>query len=139
MIDAESKSAAGENPAAKLTADERKLRGVHPDLVRIVLRALEHPPVPFMVFEGVRSAKRQAELYAAGASKTLNSRHLTGHAVDLLPLVGGKPTWAWKPIKLLAPHIKAVARQEGVALDWGGDWWRFPDGAHWELSWKSYK
>ena len=128
--------------AVKPSASERKLAGVHPALQQVVLQALERPPVPFIVFEGVRSAKRQAELFAAGASRTLNSRHLTGHAVDLVPLVGGKPVWAWKPMRLLAPHIKAIAKEHNVVLDWGGDSWyfrNFPDGAHWELSRRTYK
>ena len=128
--------------AVKPSASERKLAGVHPALQQVVLHALERPPVPFIVFEGVRSAKRQAELFAAGASRTLNSRHLTGHAVDLVPLVGGKPVWAWKPMLLLAPHIKAIAKEHNVVLDWGGDSWyfrNFPDGAHWELSRRIYR
>lgn len=139
MIDGVEAAAAGENPAAKPTANERKLVGVHAALVQVVLHALERPPVPFIVFEGVRSRKRQAELVALGASKTMNSRHLTGHAVDLVPLVGGKPSWAWPVYKLLAPHIKAIAREHSVALDWGGDGWTFKDGPHWELSRKHYK
>lgn len=129
-------------PAVKQSANERKLVGVHPSLVHVVLHALEAPPIPFVVFEGVRGAKRQAELFAAGASRTMNSRHLTGHAVDLVPLVGGKPVWAWKPMRQLAPHIKAIAKEHSVVLDWGGDSWyfrNFPDGAHWELSRKYYK
>lgn len=67
-----------------------RLQGVHPSLVRVVKRAIRITPVDFTVLEGVRSRERQAELVRIGASKTMNSRHLTGHAVDLAPWVGGK-------------------------------------------------
>ena len=58
------------------------LEGVHEDLVRVVKRALEITEVDFMVLEGLRSVTRQAELVKSGASTTMNSRHLSGKAVD---------------------------------------------------------
>ncbi len=67
-----------------------RLKGVHPDLVGVVLEALAVSPINFMVTEGLRSPRRQAELVRAGASRTLNSRHLTGHAVDLAAFVDGR-------------------------------------------------
>lgn len=117
---------------------ESRLVGVHPDLVRVVRRALELSPVDFAVVEGLRTKRRQAELVAAGASQTMNSRHLTGHAVDLAPVVGGRIRWDWPPFHQLAVAMKAAAQELGVAIVWGGDWRTFKDGPHFELNRKAY-
>jgi peptidoglycan LD-endopeptidase CwlK len=121
--------------------DERslkKLEGVHDDLVRVVRRAADLSEVDFIVTEGLRSMKRQRELVAAGASKTLKSRHLTGHAIDFAPVVNGEVTWKWPPFFLIADAFKRAARELGVAIVWGGDWLRFKDGPHIELERKAY-
>lgn len=110
-----------------------KLRGVHPDLVRVIKKAAEITKVEFAVIEGLRTLERQKQLVAAGASKTLKSRHLTGHAADVVPLVDGRIRWDWPLYHKLAPFIKAAARAENVPIEWGGDWKSFPDGPHWQL------
>lgn len=121
------------------TASERRLEGVHPDLVRVVRRAAADGAPSFRVIEGVRSLTRQRDLVARGASKTLNSRHLTGHAVDIVPLDQyGGVSWDWPLYRPLAKAIKAAAKAEGVPIEWGGDWKRFADGPHWQLPWKAY-
>lgn len=120
-------------------ADGRKLVGIHPDLVRVVHRAADLSPVRFVVFEGLRSKDRQRDLVLAGKSTTMNSRHLTGHAVDLVPLNSKRQAvWDWKLIKLMSPAVMQAARDLDVTLDWGGDWKGFPDGAHYELDWAAY-
>lgn len=121
--------------------DERslkRLQGVHDDLVRVVHRAAEVSEVDFIITEGLRTMKRQRELVAAGASKTLRSRHLTGHAIDFAPVVNGEVTWKWPPFFLIADAFKRAARELGVAIVWGGDWLRFRDGPHIELDRKAY-
>ena len=110
-----------------------RLKGVHPDLVKVVKRAIESTPIDFTVLEGLRTKERQKQLVAKGASKTMNSRHLTGDAVDIAPLVDGKVTWDWKYYNQLAPVIKQAAKELGVKVTWGGEWKSFPDGPHWEL------
>jgi peptidoglycan L-alanyl-D-glutamate endopeptidase CwlK len=102
---------------------ELRLAGVHPDLVRVVRRAAEGGAL-FRVEEGMRSLERQRQLVAKGASQTMNSRHLTGHAVDLLPLVDGQPTFDWKHYFPLADAVADAARKEGVPIIWGGAWGR---------------
>lgn len=114
------------------------LKGVHPDLDRVVRRAIELTSVDFRVLEGKRTKARQKKLVEAGASKTMNSRHLTGHAVDLGALVGGKITWDWPLYNKIAAAMKAAAKQEGVPIVWGGDWKSFKDGPHFELPRKEY-
>jgi peptidoglycan L-alanyl-D-glutamate endopeptidase CwlK len=117
---------------------ERNLAGVHDDLAKVVRRAAELSDCPFIVTEGLRTMKRQRELVAAGASKTLRSRHLTGHAIDFVPLVGGEVTWKWPPFALVAAAFKRAAAELGVAISWGGDWRSFRDGPHIELDAKRY-
>lgn len=109
------------------------LRGIHPDLRRVIDRALQESPLDFIVIEGLRTRTRQSELVASGASQTMNSRHLTGHAVDLLPIGPNGPAFDWPLYHKLGPAVKAAAKAEGVAITWGGDWKSFKDGPHFEL------
>jgi peptidoglycan L-alanyl-D-glutamate endopeptidase CwlK len=112
-----------------------KLKGVHPDLVRVVKRAILISEVDFIITEGVRSVAKQTQLVKAGASKTMNSRHLTGHAIDLAPVVNGEVRWDWPPFHLIAKAMKKAAEELNVAITWGGDWRTFKDGPHFELPW----
>jgi peptidoglycan L-alanyl-D-glutamate endopeptidase CwlK len=114
-----------------------RLAGVHPDLVRVVKHAIGITSVDFTVLEGVRSAERQQELVAAGASQTMNSRHLTGHAVDLGAYVAGEIRWDWPLYHKIAAAMIHAASELGVPLEWGGDW-KFKDGPHYQLPWKDY-
>lgn len=116
----------------------KRLEGVHPDLVRVVKRAITLTPVDFTVLEGLRTKARQAQLVASGASKTMNSRHLTGHAVDLGAWVAGEVRWDWPLYHKIAVAVKEAARLEGIPIEWGGDWRTFKDGPHWQLPWKAY-
>ena len=114
------------------------LRGIHPDLRRVIDRALQESPLDFVVIEGLRTRERQIELVQSGASQTMNSRHLTGHAVDLMPIGPNGPAFDWPLYDRLGPAVKAAAEKEGVALVWGGDWKSFRDGPHFELDRSSY-
>lgn len=109
------------------------LRGVHPDLVAIVKRAIEISDVDFTVIEGVRTKKRQAELVAKGASRTMKSRHIGGFAVDIVPYVGGKVRWDWPLFDPIRDAMFHAAHELGIEIEWGGDWKGFPDGPHWQL------
>lgn len=115
-----------------------KLTGVHPDLVRVVKRAIQLTDTDFVVTEGLRTLKRQEELVAAGASKTMKSRHLTGHAVDLAACVGSQVRWDWALYDKLNVAMQAASRSCGVKVEWGGDWKSFKDGPHWQLPWDLY-
>jgi peptidoglycan LD-endopeptidase CwlK len=115
-----------------------RLEGVHPDLVRVVKKAAALSNLDFTVLEGIRSVERQKQLVSQGASKTMNSRHITGHAVDLAPMIAGEVRWDWPLYHKLAKIVKAAAADEKVPLQWGGDWRAFKDGPHWELPWKFY-
>lgn len=113
----------------------QRLSGVHPDLVAVVKRAIEITKQDFSVIEGIRSVERQRELLKSGASTTMNSRHLTGHAVDLAPY---PVSWDWEYFYPMADAMKQAAEELDVDLEWGGDWKTFKDGPHFQLSRKSY-
>ena len=115
-----------------------RLQGVHPDLVKVVERAIQLSEIDFTVLEGRRTKERQAELLKAGATTTMNSRHLTGHAVDLGALVGGKVRWDWPLYHKIAAAVKQAAKEVGVPIEWGGDWKTFKDGPHYQLPWRAY-
>ena len=80
---------------------------------------------------GLRTPERQLELYQAGASKTLDSYHLTGNAVDVAP---------W-PIdfddidgfKRFAVYVHEMAETLDIEVQWGGSWETFKDYCHWQL------
>ena len=111
----------------------QKLEGVHEDLVKVVKRAIELTDTDFTVGEGLRTKERQAKLFAEGKSKTMNSKHLTGRAVDLWVLKDGKVTWEKAAYDNLAPFVKQAAKELEINIRWGGDFLNFYDGPHYEL------
>lgn len=115
-----------------------RLSGVHADLVKVVKRAIELSEIDFAVLEGVRSKMRQEQLMAAGATRTMNSRHLTGHAVDLGAYVSGNIRWDWPLYDKISAAMKAAAAELDVPITWGGDWKSFKDGPHFQLPWEQY-
>ena len=115
-----------------------RLKGVHPDLVKVVECAIRITTVDFAVLEGLRTPERQKALVEAGASQTLNSRHITGHAVDLGAWVGDEVRWDWPLYHKIAAAMKEAAKQVDVPIEWGGDWRNFKDGPHFQLPRKTY-
>lgn len=114
------------------------LKGVHPDLVKVANRAIQISEVDFVVTEGLRTAERQKQLVKAGASQTQNSRHLTGHAIDVAAWVDGTVRWDWPLYGKIAAAFKQAAKELNVPLVWGGDWTRLRDGPHFELNRSKY-
>lgn len=118
--------------------DLQRLIGVHPDLVAVVEGAAQITEVDFIITEGLRTKERQEQLVRAGASRTLKSRHLTGHAIDLAAKVGDEVRWDWPLYHKLADAMQQAAAVCGVEIEWGGDWKSFPDGPHFQLPWATY-
>lgn len=117
----------------------KRLEGLHPDLVAVVELAIKRTKVDFTVLEGMRTITRQYKLYDAGASRTLRSRHLTGHAVDLGAWVDGKVDWSWPLYDDIAKAMKESSLELDIGLEWGGDWKTFKDGPHFQLPWSVFK
>ncbi len=121
-----------------------RLATVHPDLRRVFTRAIRMTQMDFTILEGRRTKERQRQLYNAGASRTMKSRHLPhpvdglSRAVDAAPYVGGQVRWDWPLYYDLADVIKEAADLERVPIEWGGDWRTFKDGPHWQLPWAEY-
>lgn len=145
----------------KMKLSERSLKilsTVKPDLQKVVSRAIEISEVDFGVTCGNRTQEEQNELYAKGRTReqldkaglyhvdpklgpivtwTLNSNHIGGNAVDLLPYINGKAEWdnngklgLWPKI---AKAMKQAANELNIPITWGGDWQKTPDRPHFEL------
>lgn len=114
------------------------LEGVHPDLIKVVMGAIELTQVDFTVIEGLRTKERQAQLLKEKKTTTLNSRHLTGHAVDIVAWVDGTVSWDWKHYYILEKAVKQAAKELKIPIEWGGDWKTFKDAPHWQLPFKNY-
>jgi len=104
-----------------------KLRGVHPDLVKVVTTAITLTDVDFGCVCGLRTEEEQKELVAKGASKTMNSFHRRqadgfSHAVDLMAYVGSRASWEETLYDNIADAMKAAADQHAVDITWGGAW-----------------
>jgi len=112
---------------------KERLQGVDHRLVMVVEKAITLTTVDFTILEGLRTPERQQQLVNDGFSKTLKSKHLTGHAVDLGALVDGKVSWDKEPYFEIAKAMKQAAKDLEVNIRWGGDFKSFFDGPHFEL------
>ena len=109
------------------------LKGVDIRLVRIVEQAIKESAIDFSVTEGLRTPERQQQLVNDGFSQTMKSKHLTGHAVDLVALIDGKVSWDKQHYPEIARAMKKAAAEQKVNIRWGGDFKSFFDGPHFEL------
>jgi peptidoglycan L-alanyl-D-glutamate endopeptidase CwlK len=121
-----------------------RLAGVHPDLIRVVRGAILLSKIDFTVVEGLRTLERQKQLFRECRTRTMKSRHLTGHAVDLAPLLDtdgdGKSEVHWERQHFypIVDAMRESAATEKVLIEWGGDWHTFIDMPHWQLPWSKY-
>ena len=126
------------------------LKGIHPDLVKVMTEAVKYSPIDFTITDGVRTTAQQQALYAKGrtvpGTKVTNadgirskSNHQAksdgyGYAVDLYAYHSGKvQVNDDKSLKTIAAHIKSVASKLGIKIEWGGDWKSIIDYPHFEL------
>jgi peptidoglycan L-alanyl-D-glutamate endopeptidase CwlK len=114
----------------------KELVGVHPILAFAVTEAIKISKQDFMVLDGIRSQDEQRKLVDRGVSKTMDSYHLYGLAVDLVAYVDGKPSWEEKYYPAIAEAMKAVITEYDLPIDWGYDLWKW-DLPHWQMTgWK---
>lgn len=108
----------------KLSATSlQKLKGVHPDLAKVVNRAIQITEMDFAVNEGLRTIEQQRKYYNDGKSQTMQSNHLTGRAVDLVPTPNGKMDWNdWSNYYVMVESMQKAAEELNVKVRWGGCW-----------------
>lgn len=112
----------------------KELRGVHPDLRKVVHRAIEITEQDFTVHDGLRTKDEQREMVRRRVSRTMKSKHLCqkkdgyGHAVDLVPYINGKLRWEMEACYVIAEAVKQAAEELGVKIRWGACWQRI-DGS----------
>lgn len=122
---------------------ESRFIGVHPELVAVfrdalVLSSQDPDPIDWTILEGVRTMARQRQLVAEGASQTMKSRHLSGHAIDAVAIVNGEIVWDIHLQRRINLFVQRAARKRGVIVEWGGNWKTLVDGPHWQLPWREY-
>ena len=119
------------------------LKGVHPALINVVHKAAdlmeELPTYSFVITQGLRTLEEQKRLFAEKKSKTLKSKHLTGHAVDIAVFVNGKLTWDVKEYRKVTDIFKKSAEELNVEIDCGIDWKSFVDSPHIQIDPNKYK
>ena len=124
---------------------KNNLSGVHPVMVAIINKAVElfndkyNQDSYFVITEGVRTLERQKQLLADKKSQTLDSYHLTCHAVDVALFLNGKITWDIKDYKKFADIMKQATKDLGYEIVWGGDWKKFKDAVHFQIDRNKYK
>lgn len=107
-----------------------RLDGVDDRLVDVVCRAIEITTVDFGVTEGLRTVETQRQYVATGKSQTMDSKHLTGHAVDLVAYINGQVAWELNLYDNIADAMKQAAIEKNVAIKWGAAW-NVPDIRLW--------
>ena len=103
---------------------KEKLKGVHPDLVKVLELAITYTKQDFSITEGVRTKEQQAIYVRTGKSQTMNSKHLVqkdgyGHAVDVVPY---PVSWELEKFYPIADAIAKAAKELKVTVRWGGAW-----------------
>ena len=110
-----------------------KLDEVNPDLQKLVKNAIGLSTIDFGISEGMRTKERQQLLYDSGKSQTMNSRHLTGHAVDVYAWKDGAVSWEFEDYETINVAFNQAAKLTNIPYVWGGSWKTFKDGPHFEL------
>lgn len=122
---------------------EENLKGVHPDLVRVIRRAAILPTIPFIVIHGMRTVQEEAGMVAKGASQTIHSRHLPNEegfacAVDVAAMVEGHVSWQQRFYEDIWAEVEQAANTLAVPVEWGGHWRTLKDWGHFQLPWQNY-
>lgn len=110
-----------------------RLRGVDANLISLAKKAREISPIPFEITEGLRTKERQRYLVKTGKSRTMNSYHLRGKAMDFVAMPGGKVSWDLKDYKTIVEKaFKPAAKALGLTdkITYGVYWKSIVDGPH---------
>ena len=110
-----------------------RLEGVDERLKAVVIECAARCLFPFNVSEGLRTVEQQREYVKQGKSRSMNSKHLTGKAVDLYPLTMNRKQVDWSRFEELADLMFQVAKDQDTEIVWGGNWKTLVDKCHFEL------
>lgn len=116
-----------------------RMEGVDPRLKEIAKHAITISKIDFGIPAdgGLRTAERQAELFATGKSKAdgvkNKSRHQSGNALDVYAYVEGKASWEKEHLAMVAAAMLQSASILGYKLEWGGLWKSFVDMPHFQI------
>lgn len=111
----------------------RRMSGVDPRLVAVMKAARAVSPIPFEITEGLRDKERQRYLVRTGKSRTMNSYHLRGKAVDVVAMPAGKVSWSLADYRAINTAVQKAAKAAGVTVVWGGSWKSIVDGPHFQI------
>lgn len=142
-------------------ASIEKMKGVHPKLIELMKKAISDSPYDFKIVQGLRTAEYQNSLYQQGRTKpgkivtkldgyNRKSNHQAkadgyGHAVDIavcghydqngnyVKYTTDAEMFDNKKLVEISGHVKAVAKEMGLEIVWGGDWKTLYDTPHYEL------
>lgn len=121
-----------------------RLATVDPALQNIMNQAIAEyaafPDYDFGIAQGIRTLEQQRQYIKDGKSKTRNSRHLHGYAVDIFrwDKRKKKAMWGVDEIRPIAKVIREIADANGTPLVWGGDWPHFKDAPHFQLDYAQF-
>lgn len=105
-----------------------------PLAIELIARLVEDG-IAVLIVSTRRTPTEQAELIRRGLSWTQNSRHLTGHAIDLAPYevwqLHGPDKLQWNADDPVWARMGEIG--ERLGLRWGGRW-RQRDLGHFELA-----
>ncbi len=104
------------------TKSQERLIGVEPELKEVVYEAIKVTKIDFGVIEGLRTEEKQKQLVESGASQTMKSKHLIGHAVDLMAYVGSRASWELNLYDDIADAMAQAAKEHNVPIKWGAAW-----------------
>lgn len=110
-----------------------KFKGVNPLLVKCAHMALERSTVDFGISEGLRTYERQKALYEAKKSRTMESKHLTGNAIDVYAIVDNQVSWNIEDYEEINKAFQSAAKELGIKVTWGGSWRSIIDGPHFQI------
>lgn len=116
---------------------KNNLEGVHPDLIVVVTYALVISKIDFAIIDGIRTVEEQRRLIEEGASWTMKSRHLTGHAIDVMAYVRGRGSWVRAYYPPIADAMMKASQRFHIPIFWGGNWESY-DAGHFHLTWDAY-
>lgn len=107
-----------------------RLEGIEPKLIALTELAIDYTKIDFGVTCGMRTVAEQQELVDSGASQTMDSKHISGQAVDVVAYIGPRISWELNLYDDIADAFKIAAIETDTPIRWGAAW-HIPDIREW--------